>query len=245
MIQLKHIQNGLPQQLQVCLREAGGFPRQIGGDVTLGPVQCVGDNVFSTHLRALLFRVSFRGDGNAGDRHFLGHNGIDTAGKSKLHRPANLTAVQRPLNKGGHNSAEGADIKEIGAHEVPDFLIEIGVFFLCFLQLGRVHTHIGAGLRVAAVQRNAVLHINPVAGFCFLHRFHIVADFPLQAHIRHQAVAGFGVDPGHISGVRVAVGIAVFHIEENHKFIPVLNDSHVIFPPFLCSGIASDGSSPD
>lgn len=72
---------------------------------------------------------------------------------------------------------------------------------------------------VASVERNAVLDIDTVIltvcriFFIFTHQLNIIADFSLQAYVRHDSVAGFRVDTRHISSVRVAVGISVFHIE--------------------------------
>ena len=107
------------------------------------------------------------------------------------------------------------------------------VLFLCILQLVRINPYIGAGFLVAGVQRNAVLDIDAIAALPLLGGLHIVADLALEAHIRHKAVAGLGVHAGHIARIRVAVWIAVLHIEQHHKFIPVLDGfRHCSLPPF-------------
>ena len=104
--------------------------------------------------------------------------------------------------------------------------IQLIVLFLGFLQLLLVNAHIGAGFRVAAVQGDAVLDIDTVARFPFFDGFHIVADFSLQADICNQTVSGFGIDPGHVAGIRVTVGITVLYVKENNKFIPIFDCFH-------------------
>ena len=144
-----------------------------------------------------------------------------------------MTAVESSLHKGGHHRAEGTNIVEVVAHEVPELFVQMLVLFLCILQLVRVNPHIGAGLLIAGVQRNAVLNVDAIAVLPFFSHLHIITDLALEAHVRHKAVAGLGVHAGHIARIRVAIGIAVLHIEKYHEFITVLNGlRHCSLPPF-------------
>ena len=135
MVVLEHIQDGLPEQLQVVLRKAGGFTGQIGGNIALGAVQGIGYDVFAAHFGALLFGVGLRGDGHTGDGDFLGNDGVNGAGEVQLHRAAHLAAVQCAFHKGGHHGAEGADVVKVGAHEIPQLLIDARVGLFCGLQV--------------------------------------------------------------------------------------------------------------
>ena len=76
---------------------------------------------------------------------------------------------------------------------------------------------------IATLQGNLILDVDAVAGIVLLDCFHIVADLALEADVGHQPVAGFGVDAGHVAGVRVAVGIAVLHIEQDDKIVAVFD----------------------
>ena len=40
---------------------------------------------------------------------------------------ADLSAVQGGFDEGGHHSAKGADVVEVGAHPVPDGLVNVRV----------------------------------------------------------------------------------------------------------------------
>ena len=232
-VQLKHIQDRLPKQRQVVFREPGGFSGQVCGNVALCPVKAVGDDVLPAHFGALFLRVGFRRDGYTGDRDLLGQNGVNASGKAQLYRAAHLTAIQGAFNKGRHDRAEGADVKKVGAHEVPELLVQIFVFFLGLFQLVFVYADSFAGLHVAAVQRNAVFHIDAVAGFALLGGLYIVSDLALQADVRDQTVAGFRVDPRHIACVGISVGVAVLNVKQNDKFITIFDWFHNYFSSFF------------
>ena len=78
-------------------------------------------------------------------------NGDPDAGNMpRVDRSPHLTAVESPLHKGGHHRAEGTNIVEVVAHEVPELFVQMLVLFLCILQLVRVNPHIrpvpGGGL---------------------------------------------------------------------------------------------------
>ena len=90
-------------------------------------------------------------------------------------------------------------------------------------------------LGIAAVQGYALLDIDAVIvgiGSVLLQRLYIVADLALQADIGYQTVAGLGVDAGHITGIGVAVGVAVLYIEQNDEIVAVLDRCrHFFIPP--------------
>ena len=206
VVVFKHIEDGFPQKRKVIIGETGGLAGQIGGDITLAAVETIGDDVFATHFSALLFGICLGGDGHTGDGDLLGYHRLHAAGKAQLHRPAHLAAVESGFYKGGHHGAECTDIIEVGTHPIPDLSVQIrvGPFFLFHVFLRDVQLCIG--FPIAAVQGNAVLDINAVAGGVLLYSFHIVADLPLETHVGHDAKAGLRVHPGPIAGVGVVVG---------------------------------------
>ena len=132
-IQLEHIQNCLPQKIQVILGEASGLSGQIGGDIALDTVKTVGNNVLSAHLRALFFGICLSGNCNTSDGDLLGHDGVNTAGKAQLDGSSHLTAVQCPFDKGSHHSTKGADVIKVFAHKVTNLEVQVAVIFLGFL----------------------------------------------------------------------------------------------------------------
>ena len=84
-----------------------------------------------------------------------GRMGSMLLGKAQLHWPAHLAAVERALDKGGHHRAEGADVKKVLAHKVPNFPIKLGVVLFGGLQV-LAHPQILQRLRVAALQGNLI-----------------------------------------------------------------------------------------
>ena len=180
MVVLEHVDDCRPQQFKVSLRESGRLAGEVGGNIAFRTVQTVRHDVLAAHFGALFLRVSLGGDGNTRDGDFLRHNGIHTAGKAKLYRTAHLSAVERTLDKGGHNRAECANIVEILAHKVTQLAVKLIVLLLCILELVRRYADISAGFRIAAVERHTVLNVNAVAGFAFLGHLYIVADLRLR-----------------------------------------------------------------
>src|SRR5262249_27094419 len=51
-----------------------------------------------------------------------------------------------------------------------------------------------------------------------------VADLPLQGNVADQAVTGFGIDPGCVSGVRIAVRVAVGDVIQEDEVVAVADD---------------------
>ena len=233
MIGFEHVQDRLPQQSKVFLREAGRFARKIGRYVSLGAIESIGNDVFAAHLGAFALCVGFGGDGYPGNGDLLRQNGIDRAGKAELHRPAHLAAVEVPLYKGGHHGAEGADIEKVLAHEIPHLCVQGRVCFFCVLQILAGNAQIFQGFLIAAVQGDAVFYIDAPARGVLFGGLHIIADLALQADVGDEAIAALGVDTRHVARVRVAVGVTVFHIEQDDEFITVFdNIRHFQFPPF-------------
>ena len=233
MVVFKHVQNSRPQEFEVLFRKAGRLAREIRRHIALRAVEAVRHDEFAAHFGVLLFRVRLGRDGDARDGHLLRQNGVDASGKAELHRPTHLTAVERTLGKGRHHRAERADIVEIGTHEVANFFIQMLVLFLGFLQLIGVCADVGAGLFIARVQRYAVFDVDMIMICILFCHFNIIADLALEANVRHKAIAGFGVDARHIARIGITVRIAVFHVEQHHKFITVLDGiRHFLSPPF-------------
>ncbi len=57
----------------------------------------------------------------------------------------------------------------------------------------------------------------------FLNRIDIVADFTFEAYIGYKAMSGLCIDARQVACIRVAVGIAVFYIEQDDKFVSIFN----------------------
>ena len=57
MIVLEHVQDGLPQQLQVIFRKACGLAGEIGGNITFCTVEGIGDDVLMAELGIFVFRI--------------------------------------------------------------------------------------------------------------------------------------------------------------------------------------------
>ena len=161
-------------------------------------------------------------DGDTGDSDFLRHDRINAAREAELHWAAHLAAVQGAFHKGGHYRAKGANIVEVLAHKITDFLIERWVVFFRSFQIF-VYAQIGQRFRVATLERHLILDVNAVAGGIFLGSFHIIADLTLEAAIRDQTVTGFRIDTGHIAGIRITVRVAVFHVKQDDKIIAVFD----------------------
>ena len=147
--------------------------------------------------------------------------------KAELNWTTNLAAVERALHKGGHNSAKGADIIKVGTHEVADFDVDIRVFRFelgsnCFGFFGAglldgnqiiVDAEFIASGQVASIQRNTVLHINPITGRIFFYGLDVVPNLSLQADVGHDAVTRFGVHARHVICIGIAVRISVLNVE--------------------------------
>ena len=114
-------------------------------------------------------------------------------------------------------------------HQLP---VDIGICFFQRLQIRFLMPRGFQSTPVAGIQRHAVLDVDSETRVVFLDRFHIVADLALQADVRHQPDARFRIDTRHIARVGVTVRIAVLHIKENHKIVPIANHvSHCPCPP--------------
>ena len=93
VIVFKHIENGLPEHLEVFFGEAGHAAGEVGGNEALCAVKAVGHDVFAAHFGGFVLGVGFGGDGSAGNGDLLRHDGVNGASKAELHRAAYLTAV--------------------------------------------------------------------------------------------------------------------------------------------------------
>jgi len=88
-------------------------------------------------------------------------------------------------------------------------------------------------LKVAPVKRHVVLYVYAIAFFALLDRFNIIAYLALEADVRHEAIARLRIYARHISRIRVAVGVAVFNVEEYHEFIAVFDGFHCYLSSFF------------
>jgi hypothetical protein len=65
-------------------------------------------------------------------------------------------------------------------------------------------------------------HIDVVGRRFAFHQADEVAHLALERYVGDQPMAGFGVEARQVAGVRVAVGVAVLHIKEQHEVVAVV-----------------------
>ena len=233
---LEHVPQGLEQQRQVRLGEAGalaGVVGERGGDEAVGAVQAVGDDVLAAHGAVvaalfggvvalgpgLLFRLV--GGGHAGDRNFQRQHGLDGLCEADLHGAADLPGVDAR----GEHAAEGADVVEIVAHEAAKagrLVVGLRRELLVFGG-GRVAgAQRDIGFAMLLVQHGAFGDVDAETRRVGAGDLDIVADLALEADVADQPVSRLWVHPRHVAGVRVAVGVAVLDVEEQHELVPAL-----------------------
>ena len=93
VVVFKHIEDSVPQQLQIFLGKAGGFPGQVGGNESFASIHSVGNNEFLTHFGVFPLSILFGGNGHSGDGYFLRKDRVQASGKTKLHWTPHLAAV--------------------------------------------------------------------------------------------------------------------------------------------------------
>ena len=72
----------------------------------------------------------------------------------------------------------------------------------------------------------------PIHGLALVLLFdqpHKVAHLAFERHIGHQPVTRLGIQTRHVACVRVAIGVAVFHIKYENKVVAV-SEIHGQFP---------------
>jgi hypothetical protein len=161
----------------------------------------------------LLFGVCFRGDSHAGDGMLTRENTVFASCKTKLYRAAHLACIFASA----HNGPKGADIKIVFTHPLFGrfgFVRTLFLGFYEFLLMGFVNQVIEDGL---FLDENLHLGVLP------LRHLDEIPNFTFQANIGHKAIAGLGINTRKVSRVGVAVGVAVFYIEQQYKLITVLD----------------------
>ncbi len=187
----------------------------------MGDIETIGDGVLATHgavVTILLFCRGLGGNRHAGDGVFLSKDGINGAGKSELHRASHLAAVDAR----GHDGAKGAHIVEILAHPVARLIhlvTTLAFLRIPFKQFFRPDSNIGAFMLL--VQNGFFLDVDFIGRLLFLHQPNIVAHFALEADIGDQPFAGLCIDAWQVAGIRIAVGVAVLHIEQQYEIVAV------------------------
>ena len=111
-----------------------------------------------------------------------------------------MATIEGTFDKGRHNGAKGTYVKEILAHEITDFTVQF---------------------RIACLHLFDVLFFfNP---YIFFGHFDIVANLTLQADIGNQAIPRFRIHTRHITGIGITIGITIFYVKQDGKFIAILN----------------------
>ena len=73
----------------------------------------------------------------------------------------------------------------------------------------------------AHVDFKALFTLRRVALVLVFHQADKIAHFALERYVRHQAVTGFSIQARHVAGIRIAIGVAVFHVEDENKVVAV------------------------
>lgn len=230
MIIFEHIDDGLPQKIQIVFTKVCDFSCQIGRNVAFDLVQGIGNNELAPDFRLFIQRIFFCRDCYARQRNLLRSNRIDASGKPKLDRAAHLSAVQSAFHKGGHDSPESTNIKEIGTHEVSQHSIRIRIFL--FGRFDIIDAYIRQGFFITLLQRYIFFDVDPIPRLIFLGGFHIVSDLTFQSDIGHKAKPRFRIHARHIPRIRISIRVAIRHIEKNHEIVSVMNHfCHLLIPP--------------
>ena len=120
----------------------------------------------------------------------------------------------------------------MAAHILHQLFVDIRIGFFQRLQIRFLMSRRFESGFVAGIERHTILDVNAEARIILFDSFHIVADFALQANVRHQSAARLGIDARHVARIRVSVRVSVFHIEKNHEVISIANHiSHCPSPP--------------
>lgn len=173
------------------------------------------------HLRLLV--LPLLGDRDSSDGDLARHDGVDGPGKGELHRASDLAAV---VVTDREHSPEQAHVVVATAH----LLATLVVCLLAVLHRVLVHRR---GRRKLGVQGNpAVAHEDAEAGglrppwsevqigtVWRLRQIDKVADLALQADVGDDALECLGVHPWEVARVRVAVGVAVGHVEQDEEIV--------------------------
>jgi len=206
-IVIEHHGERLPKQFQVVSRETG-FLREVGRDEAMAAIETVRDKVFPAHRligRVGIFRLS---NGHARDGQIKRQNRIDATRETELHGPTDLAGVRA----GGHDGSEGTNVVELLAHlraSVADLVAGCG-----FLLTVHIVTESGMSLLNGFVEHGTLLDEDLLA---FQER--VVADFSLEANIGDKSVHVLRIDARSVGGVRIAVGVAVFAVEEINEVV--------------------------
>ena len=76
------------------------------------------------------------------------------------------------------------------------------------------------------VQNCFFFHEDVIANTVTLRQLDVVTHLALQADVGDKALPCFGIDARQIACIRVSIGVAVFHIEDEHKVISVFDFAH-------------------
>src|ERR1022692_4642356 len=211
---LEHPLKSLPQQIQILLREAR-VRSQMWRNEPMRHVQPVRHDLFSAH-GALFFEVTLVGDSHPRDRLLQRRDRIHRTSKRELHRPANLSAVDLCR----HDRAEHANVKERLTHpraRLIDLPSLLGTFRVS------LEPQRAIGLLVLTIQYRLLFDVNVIARFTRLGKADEIANLPFQTNVRDKAVSRLWIDARRVASVRVAVWIAVDHIEQKNEVIASRN----------------------
>ena len=226
-----HIQDSLKQRFQVCFIKPG-FRSQIGADKAPNFIKSKGNQLLAAHRAQLVFRclrlffeVIFHGTlldrvghCHPGDGDVQRQHRIKAFAKGDLNRSSNLPGI----GTSGHDGAKGAHIiKELAC------LFPSGRDRLLFLGAVR-HPSRAFGLGDMPVEVGRLLNDDVHARLPRICCLDIVANAALGCHVGDKTLHGFGIKPGGVAHIGIAVGVCIGAGDIVQKLIAILN-GHLIF----------------
>src|SRR5207248_2139871 len=155
---------------------------------------------------------------NSGDRFFELEDGIDARRKAHLNGSLELATI---VVASRHHSPKQADVKKVLAHPGPSpaLLFVIGL-------LGR-KCECRVGSPMAAIESDPLLNVHLVTGVRSRRivrravrrsrRADVVANLALDGHVRDQTPHVERVNTWLVSGIRIAVRIAVCDVKQQYR----------------------------
>ena len=138
-----------------------------------------------------------------------GNDRPDAPAECKLNGASDLTGLR--VHAGAHDGPERSNVEVVAAHVAAN-LLHIVAGRLVWIQIQRL-----VGLLMPAIENGLSLDVDGVRWLAPGRQLHEVADLPFQAHVGDDPLARLGIDSGEIPGIRVAIGVAVHHIEEEDE----------------------------
>ncbi len=76
---------------------------------------------------------------------------------------------------------------------------------------------------VTGIEGNVLFDVDLKTRCTLFYGLDIVADLAFEANVGYKSMSGLCIDARQVACIRVAVGIAVFYIEQDDKFVSIFN----------------------